>query len=163
MSSPCFLLLGSNLGNREENMDFAMQQLASHPLNSSFKQSSIYATKPWGLLEQPDFLNRVVYFYTKMSLTELFGLTQSIEVLAGRVKGAKWGPRILDIDVLYFDNQVLSSKDLVVPHAGIPNRRFCLIPLVEIAPNFIHPLLKKTHRELLENCEDLGEVKIYNA
>ncbi len=153
-----FLLLGSNLGDRAIHLTNARSRIESD-IGQIFTTSSIYSTAPWGIANQPDFYNQVVQLHTPLSPQKVLHHALSIEEALGRVRKEKWGPRIIDIDLLFYNEQVLHSADLIVPHPGIANRRFTLQPLVDIAPDYIHPTLKKTLLELLQVCDDHTEVK----
>jgi 2-amino-4-hydroxy-6-hydroxymethyldihydropteridine diphosphokinase len=148
-----FILLGTNLGDRRANL-FQAIDLLSCFVGDIIQESSIYETSPWGVSHQPNYFNQVVQFETDLDAEELLLTTQQIEEKMGREDKGNMQPRIIDIDILYIDNQVLNKKNLKIPHPEIPNRRFTLIPLVEIAPNFIHPIMQKTNADLLKICKD---------
>ena len=118
------------------------------------KSSSIYKTAAWGEEDQDDFLNQVVVISTLLTASAILKEIFSIEEEMGRVRTTKYAARVIDIDILYFNDNVIHTKNLIVPHPQIPNRRFVLIPLAEVAPFYQHPLLKKTAQELLSNCPD---------
>lgn len=143
-----YLGLGSNLGDREENLQQAVDRIRPF-VTSGFLSSSIIETKPYGYLEQPCFLNMVVGGNTNLSPHELLSSIKNIESVLGRKKTFRWGPRFIDIDILFYDDLIINEKGLIIPHADIVNRIFVLEPLAEIAPNFIHPVLKKTILTLL--------------
>jgi 2-amino-4-hydroxy-6-hydroxymethyldihydropteridine diphosphokinase len=153
MMEGIFLLLGSNQGDR--------RQLLSGARNAIFEQigpivnaSSIHTSSAWGQTEQPDFLNQVVEVTTELDPLQLLDVIHKIEIDLGRIRFEKWGPRVIDIDILYYGDKMIQSEDLTIPHLGIPARRFTLEPLKEIAPDFIHPVLHKTNSELLHLCND---------
>lgn len=147
-----YLLLGTNLGDRIINLKNAIEKIE---LNSKVLQlSKIYTTAAWGLEDQDDFLNQVLQIETSLNPYELLEKVLGIEVELGRERLVKWGSRIIDIDVLYFNNEIIESPKLIVPHPQIQNRRFTLIPLVELNPNYLHPKIQKTNSELLELCQD---------
>jgi 2-amino-4-hydroxy-6-hydroxymethyldihydropteridine diphosphokinase len=158
-SAMVFIGLGTNQGNREANLSYAVKQIG-FLIGPIVKQSSVYKSMPWGKPDQPDFLNQVVCARTLLSAELCLKQLASIERKAGRVRTEKWGPRIIDLDILYYNEQLINLPDLVVPHPGIANRKFVLIPLAEIAPVFIHPLLKKNHLQLIEECPDQLEVTL---
>lgn len=162
MNDLIYLLLGSNLGDRESILRRAIEELKGKGFSIK-KNSSIYETEPWGIKDQPVFLNIVIEGRWSSSPEELLALCQNTEILLGRVRTVKWGERILDIDILYFGNSMVSTESLMIPHPGIPGRRFTLIPLNEIAGKKQHPVLKKTTLELLEGCEDDIGVKFYST
>jgi len=157
-----FLGLGSNLGNREENLLMA-QKLIEEKVGKVRSKSSIYETAAWGITEQNAFLNQVLEIETVFSPSAVLHLLLKIEKDMGRIREIKWGERSIDIDVLYFNNVILSTENLVVPHPFIPERKFVLVPLCEIAPVFIHPKLKQSNLELLEKCQDSGEIIVFNS
>ncbi len=158
MQEAIYILLGSNLGERQTNLDYA-SELLSHFVGDIVQQSSVYETMPWGKEEQPPFYNQILYLMTDLTPEHLMLTALQIEEKLGRVRKQKWQERIIDIDILYYGNQIIDTAQLSVPHPEIQNRRFTLVPLVEIAPNFTHPILKKTSLELLELCPDPLEVK----
>jgi 2-amino-4-hydroxy-6-hydroxymethyldihydropteridine diphosphokinase len=157
-----FLGLGSNLGNREENILMA-EKLIEEKVGKVRSKSSIYETAAWGITEQNAFLNQVLEIETVFSPSAVLHLLLKIEKDMGRIREIKWGERSIDIDVLYFNNEILSTENLVVPHPFIQERKFVLVPLCEIAPVFIHPKLKQSNLELLEKCQDSGEIIVFNS
>lgn len=154
-----YLLLGSNLLTPNYQLQKARQYLQE--VGSIQITSSIYQTSAWGMKEQNDFLNQVIFLKSKLGPQDLLIHIQSIEERMGRKRELKWGPRIIDIDILYADDVQIQTSDLVIPHPEIQNRRFTLVPLSEIAPQFVHPVLMKTHIQLLELCTDLLPVSRY--
>ncbi len=160
MNQTVFLLLGSNLGNRNKVLSQARTLIGSRAGRVD-KQSSIYETKAWGITEQPAFLNQVVRLKTRLNPHELLHTLLTIERELGRVRHQKWGERLIDIDILYYAKAVIITQKLKIPHPEIANRRFTLTPLAELAPQFEHPLLHKTHQELLNQCPDNLEVSLY--
>ncbi len=157
-----FLGLGSNLGNREENLSTA-QRLIVEKVGKICSKSSIYETAAWGITEQNAFLNQVLEVETCFSPSAALHLVLRIEKDMGRIREIKWGERSIDIDVLYYENEVISTENLAIPHPFIQERKFVLVPLCEIAPAFIHPKLNQTNLELLEKCQDLGEITIFSS
>lgn len=156
-----YLLLGSNLGNRLENIHRAHQQI-SRLVGTVITASLVYKTAAWGKTDQPDFYNQVVVVETGLSPHQVLECIHRIEKNLGRIRAEKWGTRILDIDILFFGNKVLDESDLQVPHPGIADRKFTLIPLNEISPHLIHPLYGKTITELLQVCTDPLPVEVLN-
>ncbi len=152
------LLLGSNLGNREENLSAARGLIA---LNSGCisKASSLYETAPWGNSQQPPFLNQALVVETELNARQLLRRVLRIEKLMGRVRKEKFGPRIIDIDILLFGEEVHQYPLLQIPHPELPNRRFALEPLAEIAPDIMHPLAHQSIVQLLHECQDHLPVK----
>jgi 2-amino-4-hydroxy-6-hydroxymethyldihydropteridine diphosphokinase len=157
MNHNIFLLLGTNLGDRLQNLALAQQKIGS--FCNIINMSSIYVTEAWGKTDQPAFYNQVLEVVSDLDPHKLLALLLEIEKEIGRVRLEKWGPRVIDIDLLFYNNQVINEDDLIVPHPGIPNRRFTLLPLHEIAPDMIHPLLKKNISTLLNECTDTLRVE----
>ena len=153
-----YLLLGTNLGNRESNLARA-KSLAAKANIEILRESAIYETAAWGIEDQPGFLNQIVAVATTLKPELLLEKLLSIEQEMGRIRERKWGQRLIDLDILYYHNRVIETKDLQVPHPGIPNRRFTLVPLVELAAEEWHPVLQKSQSELLEICPDKLPVK----
>ncbi len=147
-----FLGLGSNIGNKKENLLTAIDILQNG--GSIEKESSIYDTKPVGYADQDNFLNMVVEFNTEMNANDLLIFLQGIEERLGKKIEFKNGPRTIDIDILFFNNELIEEEVLTIPHKDIEERAFVLIPLNEIAPELIHPKLNKTINELTNNMED---------
>jgi len=157
-----YLLLGTNLGNRFANLQRAKEILTSHVIIVK-RESKIYETAAWGVSEQPSFLNQVIEVDTGKSPERTLKICQMIEDQMGRIRTEKWGARLIDIDILYFNSHEYSTEQLTIPHPEIPNRRFTLIPMAELAPNMIHPSLNKTQEELLVACQDSLEVHLYDV
>ncbi|MBK8516380.1 MAG: 2-amino-4-hydroxy-6-hydroxymethyldihydropteridine diphosphokinase [Saprospiraceae bacterium] len=155
-----YLLLGTNKGDRIKNLDKAIDEIEKQ-IGEIMNKSSIYETEPWGLEDQPDFLNMVLAVHSKYIPEKVFEITKSIESQAGTIKYVKWGPRIMDIDILYCDDMVIDSEHLNIPHKQIYTRNFTLIPLIEIAGEMIDPVKKLSLDELYDICDDDKEVFIY--
>jgi 2-amino-4-hydroxy-6-hydroxymethyldihydropteridine diphosphokinase len=153
MGTPIFILLGSNLRDRQENLNRAQHEI-SRTIGEIITTSSVYKTAAWGNTHQPDFYNQVIEIHSLHDPKDLILDTQKIEQKMGRTREEKWGPRIIDIDILFFGDSVILSESLTIPHPEISNRRFTLMPLAEIAPDFVHPVLKKSILQLLEDCKD---------
>lgn len=153
-----FLLLGSNMGDKTQNLTKAKELLQAEAL-TIVRQSFVYESAPWGNENQGWFLNMVLKTDTSMEPEELLNACLSIEQKMGRKRIQKWGERIIDIDILYYHNLTIDKERLVVPHPGISMRRFTLMPLAEIAANEVHPTLNKTQAELLAICPDNLECK----
>lgn len=145
--------LGSNEGNRLANLALA-HRLLSRTVGLVQKESPIYETEPWGGVDQEDYYNQVLWVKTTLPLEEVFRKCQIFELKMGRQRGEKWGPRIIDIDVLYYNDVQLDTEKLTVPHPKMTTRRFVLQPLSDIAPNYVHPCLQQTTLELLATCTD---------
>lgn len=148
-----FLLLGTNLGDRLSNLQQAIDHLETYGL-TVVDYSSVYESAPWGDENQNWFLNMVLRVDTVYGPEELLDVCLKTEIKMGRKRFKKWGERIIDIDILYYDNQEVVTKNLTLPHPEIPMRRFTLIPMEEIATTEKHPLLKLSQKELLEKCPD---------
>jgi len=158
-----FLLLGSNLGDRALHIQHAMDAIQPR-IGKTEKISSLYETEPWGVSDQPNYLNAAMIIHTSYSPQELLTLIKQIELEEGRTDQKKYASRILDIDILFYNDLVLNSKDLIIPHPRLQDRRFALIPLNEIDSDFIHPVFKKSIAELLKECQDtLKVVKLNNT
>jgi 2-amino-4-hydroxy-6-hydroxymethyldihydropteridine diphosphokinase len=158
LNNGIFLLLGTNLGNRQENLARAREHL-TNTAGEVLKESSIYLTKAWGNTAQPDFLNQVVEIKTLLAPQKLLETILIIEQQMGRVREEKWGARPIDIDILFYNDMVIESPQLNIPHPALHKRRFTLVPLAEIAPLLVHPVLKKSVEELLQLCEDAQGVE----
>jgi len=148
-----YLLIGGNLGNRKENLHEAIA-LINKECGTLTRSSSIYETEAWGKTDQPSFLNQALEITTPLNARQLLRKILKIEKAMGRVRKEKLGPRIIDIDILLFENEIHDLRFLKIPHPEMQNRRFVLVPLAEINPEFQHPVLKKTVKELLEECPD---------
>jgi 2-amino-4-hydroxy-6-hydroxymethyldihydropteridine diphosphokinase len=153
-----FLLLGSNLGDPDRQLQIAIHHLES-AIGSIAKRSSVYWSAPWGKEDQPAFLNQVIVLSTAYTADELLRILLYTEQKMGRERLVKWGSRIIDIDILYYGKEIMTHPSLKIPHPEIANRKFALIPLNEIAPDFSHPVLNVSHRTLLERCGDTLEVR----
>ena len=151
-----YLGLGSNQGDREVNLQKALALLCQHGRLTVL--SSVYETEPWGYASQPLFLNAVCALETSLSPEELLNLTQSVERELGRVATFLYGPRTADVDILFYGDEAMETADLQIPHPGISERAFVLVPLAEIAPDLIHPTLRKSIAELLEDVPGKGGV-----
>lgn len=155
--SGIFLLLGTNLGDRSKNLEDAITIIQKR-CGPVLAKSSVYRTAAWGKVDQPEFLNQAISIDTQLLPQSLLNAVLEIERDLGRERLEKWGTRVIDIDILIYNNQVIRSRDLVVPHPQLENRRFALTPLSEIAPDLVHPLTGKKVSQLLEICPDQLEV-----
>ena len=154
-----YLSFGSNVGNRQANIETALKYMLDAKLKMR-KCSSVYETAPWGNTNQSAFLNTAGIFETDLSAKKLLDEILTIEKSMGRERTEKWQPRIIDIDILFFNNKIVNEKELIIPHPEMHKRKFVLVPLAEIAPDFIHPVLKKSIRHLLRECTDDSQVVI---
>jgi 2-amino-4-hydroxy-6-hydroxymethyldihydropteridine diphosphokinase len=148
-----FLSIGSNLGDRLDNLHRAIEMLIDGGLEIK-RVSSFYETRPWGLSGQPNFLNGAVEAQTSLMPMELLNLLKDIEVRLGRTDTVRWGPRCIDIDIIFYDDQKIAEEGLQVPHPLMHKRGFVLRPLAEIAPQFVHPVFKKDIKTLLEDLDE---------
>jgi 2-amino-4-hydroxy-6-hydroxymethyldihydropteridine diphosphokinase len=157
MNNGIFLLLGTNQGDKTKNLKQAIAAIGRLPA-VIINESSIYRTAAWGKTDQHEFYNQVIEIGTVLTPQQLLKNILEIETDMGRVRNEKWGPRIIDIDILFYQDAAVNDDNLTIPHPGITGRRFTLIPLVEIAPEFTHPVLKKSMEVLLFECTDSLEV-----
>jgi len=155
-----FLLLGGNLGNRVEYLDVAKGWIQQR-CGAIVQSSSMYETAPWGRKDQPAFLNQAVQVNTTLTARELMKQLLEIEKLMGREPSEKYGPRVIDIDILLFNDEKWDDSSLKIPHPELQNRRFALVPLAEIGGTVEHPVLKKSISLLLAECPDQLEVMKY--
>lgn len=153
-----YLLLGSNLEDPAEQLRIARKEIRSQA-GKIIRKSALYQTAAWGNIQQPDFLNQVVEIETMLSARELLQQLLQIEAGMGRIRTVKNAPRVIDLDILYFNNEVIQEEGLTIPHKFIAGRRFVLVPLEEIAPGFQHPVTALTTTEMLARCPDPLDVK----
>lgn len=158
MDHIAYLALGSNLGNRLSNLKNAVDNLT--PQMSVKKKSHVYETPPWGFTDQPAFLNQVIMVETYLAPEKLLGHLKRLENALGRVPSFENGPRLIDMDILFFDNAVVNTPALKIPHPRLHERAFVLVPLNDIAPEFIHPTLKKSVHEMFLACDSSKVNKI---
>jgi len=158
MKKITFLLLGTNLGDRKKNLATARKAIEVS-VGTILKASSIYQTAAWGKTDQPDFLNQALEVQTALPAEDVLAEILKIEHTMGRTRDEQWGERIIDIDILLFEKEFISSTALKIPHPELANRRFALEPLVEIGGDVTHPGLQLTIREMLEQCPDVLEVR----
>jgi 2-amino-4-hydroxy-6-hydroxymethyldihydropteridine diphosphokinase len=144
-----YIGIGSNLGNRQENCLRAIELLQKKDI-IVIKRSSLYETEPWGVKDQPRFINMAIEIDTSLEPKELLKILKNIEKELSREKSSKWGPRIIDLDILLFDDIILNEDNLKIPHPLMQERDFVLRPLCEIAPDIYHPLLKLSMYELMQ-------------
>ena len=147
--SLAYIGIGSNLGNRQKNCLRAVELLKEKKIIIT-KRSSLYETAPWGVKDQPSFLNMAIEIQTELDPKVLLGILKDVEKKLGRKKSRKWGPRVIDLDILLVDDLISDGDDLRIPHPLMHKRDFVLRPLAEIAPDVKHPLLKLSIEELLQ-------------
>jgi 2-amino-4-hydroxy-6-hydroxymethyldihydropteridine diphosphokinase len=154
-----WLLLGTNLGKRLENLQAATGAIRTF-LGSVELQSHIYETAAWGRTHQPDYYNQAIRINTPCSALETLHQIKQIEYLLGRKHDERWSPRVIDIDILFFDDHAITSPLLTIPHAYLAERRFALEPLNEIAPDLMHPVLGITVADMLAKCQDTSKINL---
>ena len=154
-----YLGLGTNLGDREQNLVQAVNALNAGPELSVLRTSGIYETAPWGLTNQPDFLNTAAEISTTLSPRQLLDRIKDLEHQLGREAGPRFGPRLIDIDILLFGDLVVDEPDLRIPHASLHLRAFALVPLAELTPDSVHPILGITIAKLAGQVDGLEGVK----
>lgn len=155
------LLLGSNAGNRMKMLADSKELLQQNKIEV-MQQSGIYETEAWGLEDQPAFLNQVLITKTDLKAWNLLQILLATEHHMGRVRNKKWEQRCIDIDILFFNKEVIHEEGLKIPHPHLHERRFTLIPLCELMAGYIHPLLNKSLEQLLKDCTDHKEVKLFS-
>lgn len=153
-----FLLLGANLGNRFQQLKLAGEAIQKE-VGKVSQVSAVYETAAWGVEEGPSYLNQVLRVETSLSPEALLSVTSRIEDALGRTRQFKWDSRLIDIDILFYENLQVETERLIIPHPYLHLRRFTLVPLAEIAPHFLHPVLKKTTLQLLLDLDDPLPVK----
>ncbi|APF27868.1 2-amino-4-hydroxy-6-hydroxymethyldihydropteridine diphosphokinase [Clostridium sporogenes] len=147
-----YVAFGSNIGEKENYIKRALEKIEEREIKI-IKVSPIYETEPYGVLDQDSFLNGVVKIETNLTPEDLIGELLNIEKQLDRVRERRWGPRTIDLDIIFYDDLIINEKDLVIPHKDMENREFVLKPLCDIDENFIHPVLKKSVRELYDRLK----------
>ena len=152
-----YLLIGGNLGDRLANLNNAIQKIELH-CGKIISSSTIYETAAWGFTEQPPFFNQALQVETALSATELMQQLLIIELSLGRERLLPLGPRTIDLDIIYFNNEIIQNDIVSIPHPRMEQRNFVLIPLNEIAPTYLHPVLNIPTSTLLKQCRDESHV-----
>ena len=160
MNHTVYLSLGTNMGDRAANLKLALTSLP--PQMRVKKKSTVYETPPWGYTDQESFLNQVVKVTTYLEPEPLLKHLKRLEVALGRKASFRYGPRLIDIDILFFDGLVFESPSLTIPHPHVHERGFVLIPLMDIAPDHVHPVTGKSTREMIALCNTEG-IEPYEA
>jgi 2-amino-4-hydroxy-6-hydroxymethyldihydropteridine diphosphokinase len=160
MAQRVYLGLGTNLGDRPKNLQAASDAL--HPEVTLLRASPVYETEPWGYAQQPAFLNQVLEAETELTPQELLMHVKALEARLGRTPTFHYGPRLIDIDILLYDDLVLQTPDLVIPHPHLTERAFVLVPLTDLVPNLKLPTTKQSIQELSLAC-DRGSVKLFSG
>ena len=155
-----YLQLGSNLKERFSNIENSMF-LLQKTVGNITKKSDYFETNPWGHTQQPKFINLVIEIESPLKAQEVLKECLSIEDKLGRVRTKKWGSRIIDIDILFFNQDIINQPNLIIPHPFIQDRNFVLIPLNQIASELVHPILQKSIKHIKENCTDKEKVVKY--
>jgi 2-amino-4-hydroxy-6-hydroxymethyldihydropteridine diphosphokinase len=158
MDHAIYLALGTNLGNRLVNLRTAVAAVT--PAVTVLAESPVYETLPWGVIDQPDFLNMVLKVKTYLAPPALLAHLKHIETQLGRAPSIRYGPRLIDVDILFYDDLVLNTSELTIPHPRLHERAFVLVPLADLAPDFVHPAFGKPVRALLATVDTTG-VKRY--
>lgn len=154
MDNITFIGIGSNQGDKYKNCVLAIDNICACEWNRLLKQSSCYLTEPWGYSKQHDFINLVIELQTSFSPHELLSFLQGVEKKLAKKKNGKWGPRTIDLDILFYNNQRLISPQLTIPHPLLHQRGFVLLPLKEISPHLTHPVCNQTVSQLLDRLRD---------
>lgn len=156
----CYIGLGSNMGNRIENLRMGIHHI-EHKTGRILKSSRIYESEPWGYDDSTNYYNQVILIETVLAPSELLKSCLNIEDELGRIRTKdSYEPRTIDIDILFFGSDIIQTQDLIIPHEHICERKFVLMPLKEIAKDFIHPIEGKTIEQLSNTCNDKGWVKV---
>lgn len=157
-----YLGIGSNLGDREANLKGAVESIGES-IGLVVKSSSVYETEPWGFNSEDKFLNMVLEVETDLSPSDVLNTIHQIETKLGRIRGeVQYSSRVIDIDIIFYEDLKIIEKNLIIPHPLMYERKFVLIPFCDIAPDFLHPVLKRTIASLLNSCRDKTEVVLYN-
>ena len=153
----CILHLGSNVGNRANHIDLA-EIMISKRIGDITAKSKVYETEAWGKTDQDPFYNRAISVLTSRTAEALLEEIHIIESKMGRIRSEKWGPRVIDIDIIFYGQEIINNDHLIIPHSELSNRNFVLTPLMDICPDYIHPIMDKSVTELQAACADQLEV-----
>jgi 2-amino-4-hydroxy-6-hydroxymethyldihydropteridine diphosphokinase len=153
-----YLLIGGNEGDRMKYLQYASDHISLH-FGKVIQHSSVYETAAWGKTDQPNFLNQVLFISTGLDALSLMQQILDTEKKMGRLRNEKYSPRIIDIDILFFNEEIINQPQLVIPHPEIQNRKFVLVPMNQVAPDLVHPVLHKSINTLLKECIDKLDVK----
>lgn len=159
MAQRVFISIGSNLGDRIANCRAAARLISESPGIRLLKESSLYENEPWGVKDQPAFINSVIEIETTLPPRELLVLLKSIETVIGRKTAGRWGPREIDLDIIFYGGGIVDEEGMTIPHPYAHERIFVLLPLAEIAPDLIHPVFKKSVSELLGAITERGWIR----
>ena len=159
MGNIAFIGIGSNVGDKIENCRQAITEISQCGQNRLIAQSSLYKTEPIGYTQQDWFINCVIEIETSFTAYDLLHTLEDIEISMGRERILEWGPRIIDLDILFFNDEIIRCEGLTIPHPEVQNRAFVLVPLHEIAGGYIHPLLKKSITQLIAYLGNGGAIK----
>jgi 2-amino-4-hydroxy-6-hydroxymethyldihydropteridine diphosphokinase len=155
-----YIALGTNLGDRAANLKLARESLAE--AGELVASSLVYQTPPWGIVDQPAFLNQVVQIRTDLRPAELLKYLKALETRMGRVPSVKYGPRLIDMDILFYDQRVIENRQLQVPHPRLAERAFVLVPLADLASDLKHPVSGLSVKEMLVQV-DTSNIRLYSA
>ena len=154
MENSAYIGIGSNQGDAFTNCTVAVDHICASEGNRLLNQSSYYRTAPWGYMDQDDFINLAIKIQTSLTLFELLDFLQGVERKLGKKSTVQWGPRTIDLDILFYNNDIVTTSEITIPHPHIGKRGFVLIPLHEIDPHLVHPVYHKTITQLLHNLDD---------